>query len=74
MQKKECIAMILAGGLGTRLGVLTNTLAKPAVPFGVKHRLIDFTLSNCSNSHVNDVGVLMPPKPVRNPRAYAMAE
>lgn len=58
MRHKECVAMILAGGQGSRLGVLTRTLAKPAVPFGAKYRLIDFTLSNCYNSGLDTVGVL----------------
>lgn len=58
MRHKECVAMILAGGQGSRLGVLTKTLAKPAVPFGAKYRLIDFTLSNCYNSGLDTVGVL----------------
>lgn len=58
MQKKEMIAMILAGGQGSRLGVLTKENAKPAVPFGGKYRIIDFALSNCSNSGIDTVGVL----------------
>ena len=52
MSKKEIVAMILAGGQGSRLGVLTKNLAKPAVPFGGKYRIIDFPLSNCSNSGI----------------------
>jgi len=52
------LGIILAGGQGTRLGVLTNNLAKPAVPFGGKYRMIDFTLSNCVNSNINTVGVV----------------
>lgn len=56
--KKECIAMLLAGGEGNRLGVLTKERAKPAVPFGGKYRIIDFTLSNCINSRIDTVGVL----------------
>ena len=48
--KKECIAMLLAGGQGSRLYVLTGAMAKPAVPFGGKFRIIDFPLSNCTNS------------------------
>jgi glucose-1-phosphate adenylyltransferase len=46
VQKKECVAMLLAGGEGKRLGILTKKLAKPAIPFGGKYRIIDFTLSN----------------------------
>ena len=56
--RKECIAMILAGGQGSRLGSLTKKIAKPAVPFGGKYRIIDFTLSNCTNSGIHTVGVL----------------
>lgn len=58
MKKENCIAMILAGGQGSRLGVLTKNMAKPAMPFGGKYRIIDFTLSNCTNSGINTVGVL----------------
>ncbi|WP_072908040.1 glucose-1-phosphate adenylyltransferase [Anaerobranca californiensis] len=64
MMKKECIALILAGGQGTRLGILTTKLAKPAVPFGGKYRIIDFTLSNCSNSGIDTVGVLTQYEPL----------
>lgn len=63
MGKKEIIAMILAGGQGSRLGILTKNTAKPAVPFGGKYRIIDFTLSNCSNSSIDTVGVLTQYKP-----------
>jgi glucose-1-phosphate adenylyltransferase len=63
MQKKEMIAMILAGGQGSRLGVLTKDIAKPAVPFGGKYRIIDFPLSNCSNSGIDTVGVLTQYRP-----------
>ena len=56
--KKECVGMLLAGGEGKRLGLLTKDLAKPAVHFGGKYRIIDFTLSNCSNSKIYTVGVL----------------
>ncbi|CUH95418.1 Glucose-1-phosphate adenylyltransferase [Propionispora sp. 2/2-37] len=58
MQRQECIAMILAGGQGSRLGTLTQKVAKPAVPFGARYRIIDFTLSNCRNSGIYKVGVL----------------
>ncbi|MBE6754412.1 MAG: glucose-1-phosphate adenylyltransferase, partial [Ruminococcaceae bacterium] len=56
--KKECIAMLLAGGQGSRLYTLTKNVAKPAVPFGGKYRIIDFPLSNCVNSGIDTVGVL----------------
>ena len=56
--KKECVAMLLAGGQGSRLYVLTKNVAKPAVPFGGKYRIIDFPLSNCINSGIDTVGVL----------------
>ena len=56
--KKESVAMLLAGGQGSRLGVLTKKVAKPAIPFGGKYRIIDFTLSNCINSGIDTVGVL----------------
>lgn len=61
--KKECIAMLLAGGQGSRLGALTRNIAKPAVPFGGKYRIIDFSLSNCANSNIDTVGVLTQYKP-----------
>lgn len=58
MSKKECVAMLLAGGEGRRLAPLTTTMAKPAVPFGGQYRIIDFPLSNCVNSKIDTVGVL----------------
>ncbi|MDR0380484.1 MAG: glucose-1-phosphate adenylyltransferase [Oscillospiraceae bacterium] len=58
MRRKECVAMLLAGGQGSRLYVLTANVAKPAVPFGGKYRIIDFPLSNCVNSNIDTVGVL----------------
>ena len=65
MIKKEMIAMLLAGGQGSRLGVLTSKMAKPAVAFGGKYRIIDFPLSNCINSGVDTVGVLTQYQPLR---------
>ncbi len=62
--KKECIAMLLAGGQGSRLYVLTSDVAKPAVPFGGKYRIIDFPLSNCTNAGIDTVGVLTQYKPL----------
>ena len=62
--KKECIAMLLAGGQGSRLYVLTGEMAKPAVPFGGKYRIIDFPLSNCANSGIDTVGVLTQYRPL----------
>ncbi len=62
--KKECIAMLLAGGQGSRLYVLTGEMAKPAVPFGGKYRIIDFPLSNCTNSGIDTVGVLTQYRPL----------
>ncbi len=64
MNKKKTIAMLLAGGQGSRLGSLTRHIAKPAVPFGGKYRIIDFTLSNCVNSGIDTVGVLTQYKPL----------
>lgn len=64
MQKKQCVAMLLAGGQGSRLGILTKTVAKPAVSFGGKYRIIDFALSNCNNSGIETVGVLTQYKPL----------
>jgi glucose-1-phosphate adenylyltransferase len=64
MRRKECVAMLLAGGEGRRLGVLTQELAKPAVHFGGKYRIIDFTLSNCTNSGIDTVGVLTQYQPL----------
>ena len=65
MIKKEMIAMLLAGGQGSRLGVLTSGVAKPAVAFGGKYRIIDFPLSNCINSGIDTVGVLTQYQPLR---------
>ena len=65
MMKKEMIAMLLAGGQGSRLGVLTQKVAKPAVAFGGKYRIIDFPLSNCINSGIDTVGVLTQYQPLR---------
>ncbi|MDD6203388.1 MAG: glucose-1-phosphate adenylyltransferase [Firmicutes bacterium] len=64
MMHSECVAMILAGGQGSRLGALTTTVAKPAVPFGGKYRIIDFPLSNCANSSITTVGVLTQYQPL----------
>jgi glucose-1-phosphate adenylyltransferase len=64
MVKKKCVAMLLAGGKGSRLNSLTKELAKPAVPFGGKYRIIDFTLSNCANSGIDTVGVLTQYQPL----------
>ncbi|MBQ7654559.1 MAG: glucose-1-phosphate adenylyltransferase [Clostridia bacterium] len=63
-RKKECIAMLLAGGQGSRLGILTKHIAKPAVPYGGKYRIIDFPLSNCVNSGIDTVGVLTQYQPL----------
>ncbi|MCI5727253.1 MAG: glucose-1-phosphate adenylyltransferase [Clostridium sp.] len=63
MRKKEIVAMVLAGGQGTRLGALTKNIAKPAVPYGGKYRIIDFALSNCINSGISTVGILTQYKP-----------
>lgn len=64
MVKKKCVAMLLAGGKGSRLNSLTKDLAKPAVPFGGKYRIIDFALSNCANSGIDTVGVLTQYQPL----------
>ena len=63
-QKKHCVAMLLAGGQGSRLMVLTENTAKPAVPFGGKYRIIDFPLSNCVNSGIDTIGVLTQYQPL----------
>ena len=63
-QKKRVIAMLLAGGQGSRLHVLTRKTAKPAVPFGGKYRIIDFPLSNCVNSGIDTVGILTQYQPL----------
>lgn len=64
MKKTKCVAMLLAGGQGSRLGVLTKKIAKPAVPYGGKYRIIDFPLSNCTNSGIDTVGVLTQYQPL----------
>ena len=64
LTKKECVAMLLAGGQGSRLYALTNQVAKPAVEFGAKNRIIDFPLSNCTNSGIDTVGVLTQYQPL----------
>lgn len=63
-RKKDCVAMLLAGGQGSRLGILTSKMAKPAVPFGGKYRIIDFPLSNCTHSGIDAVGVLTQYQPL----------
>ena len=64
LRKKECLAMLLAGGQGSRLYTLTKKVAKPAVYFGSKYRIIDFPLSNCINSDIDTVGVLTQYQPL----------
>ncbi|MDD6041660.1 MAG: glucose-1-phosphate adenylyltransferase [Clostridia bacterium] len=64
MNKKQCVAMLLAGGQGSRLGILTSNMAKPAIPYGGKYRIIDFPLSNCTNSAIDVVGVLTQYQPL----------
>ena len=64
LRKKECVAMLLAGGQGSRLYALTSNIAKPAVSFGSKYRIIDFPLSNCINSGIDTVGVLTQYQPL----------
>lgn len=64
LNSKKCAAMLLAGGQGSRLGVLTSKIAKPAVPYGGKYRIIDFPLSNCANSGIDTVGILTQYKPL----------
>jgi glucose-1-phosphate adenylyltransferase len=63
--KKSCIAMLLAGGQGSRLYALTQKVAKPSMPFGGKYRIIDFPLSNCANSGIDTVGVLTQYRPLQ---------
>ncbi|MBR5134538.1 MAG: NTP transferase domain-containing protein, partial [Clostridia bacterium] len=63
-RKQECVAMLLAGGQGSRLYALTRNIAKPAVPYGGKYRIIDFPLSNCTNSGIETVGVLTQYQPL----------
>ena len=63
-KKQECVAMLLAGGQGSRLYTLTEKTAKPAVPYGGKYRIIDFPLSNCTNSGIDTVGILTQYKPL----------
>ena len=80
MASKECIAMLLAGGQGSRLMALTSKIAKPAVSFGGKFRIIDFSLSNCANSGIDTVGVLTQYRPyqlheyIGSGRAWDLAE
>lgn len=64
LRKKQCVAMLLAGGQGSRLGILTRHTAKPAIPFGGKYRIIDFPVSNCTNSGIDVVGVLTQYRPL----------
>ena len=64
MKKSNCLAMILAGGKGSRLGVLTKDQAKPGLLFGGKYRIIDFPLSNCRNSGIDTVGILTQYQPL----------
>ncbi len=64
MKRKKCVAMLLAGGQGSRLGLLTKNIAKPAVSFGGKYRIIDFSLSNCVNSGIDTVGILIQYRPL----------
>ena len=63
--KKKCVAMLLAGGQGSRLYALTQNVAKPSMPFGGKYRIIDFPLSNCANSGIDTVGVLTQYQPLQ---------
>ena len=72
MRKKQCVAMLLAGGQGSRLGILTKDVAKPAVPYGGKYRIIDFPLSNCTNSGIDVVGVLTQYQPAGAERLHRL--
>ena len=74
MKKKKCVAMLLAGGQGTRLYALTSKTPKPAVSFGAKYRIIDFPLANCTNSGIDTVGVrTVGPRPHIRRRSHAAA-
>ena len=70
INRKKCIAMLLAGGQGSRLAPLTNSTAKPVVPFGARYRIIDFPLANYVNSGIDTVGVLTQYQPLEIGRAH----